>query len=129
LIVLDSSAAVDYLTQREPGGWVAGQIDADPNLYAPHLFDVEVLSGLRRLVRERIVSRTRARSALDDLLDLDISRYPHAPLLKRMWQLRETVTAADAAFLALAEALAATLVTTDARLARASGLRVRVVSP
>lgn len=67
------------------------------------------------------MSRTRSDEALEDLLDVDVSLYPHAPLTGRIWELRENLTAYDAAYVALAEALDAPLITTDGRLARASG--------
>ena len=77
--------------------------------------------ALRRLTRIGVLSQERAEEARADFADMTIMRYPHVPLLDRMWQLRHTLTAYDAAFVALAEALAVPLITTDARLARASG--------
>ena len=91
------------------------------NLHAPHLFDVEILHALRRHALRGILSRARSEEVLEDLSDIDVSFYPHAPLAGRIWELRDNLTAYDAAYVALAEALDATLVTTDARLARASG--------
>lgn len=96
------------------------------SLHAPHLLDVEVLHGLRRLALRGQMSRTRSDEALQDLLDVDVSLYPHAPLAGRIWELRENLTAYDAAYVALAEALDAPLITTDGRLARASGHRATV---
>jgi predicted nucleic acid-binding protein len=129
LIVLDSSAAVDYLAGAAAGDWVADSLRADPELHAPHLLDIEVLAALRRLLLTGRIGAARASDAARDLRALPIRRYPHVPLLERVWALRETVTAADAAFVALAEALGASLLTTDLRLARAPGLSVPVLSP
>jgi predicted nucleic acid-binding protein len=130
LIVLDSSAAVDYLVGTDPlGGWVEACITADDDLHAPYVVDVEVVGAIRRLVLTGEVAKTVARKALEDLEALDLRRYPHLPFVPRMWQLRENVRAADACFVALAEALDATLVTTDSRLAAAPGVRARILAP
>lgn len=129
MIVLDSSAAVDYLAGLEPSEWVAEQLLADPDLHAPHLIDIEVAGALRRLAAAGWFSATRAHRALDDLADLGVTRYPHVPLLERIWELRASLTVADAAFVALAEGLRATLVTTDGALARAPGHRAQVRTP
>jgi predicted nucleic acid-binding protein len=120
LIVLDSSAATDYLARLDPGEWVAEQLLRDPDLHAPHLLDVEVVNALRGLVLQRRLSLRAARAAVDDLADLDLVRYPHLALLDRIWTLRGPLTAYDATFVALAEELGATLVTTDRRQANAA---------
>ena len=93
----------------------------DETLHAPHLLDVEVAQVLRRYYLHRELSSRRAEQALDDLAALKLERYPHEPLLPRIWQLRENITAYDAAYVALAEALNAPLLTCDARLADAPG--------
>ena len=130
MIVLDSSAAVDFLLGYEPhAGWVADQLSADADLHAPHLFDVEVLGAVRRRVLARELRRRDAEGALADLVALRMRRYPHRPLLERAWELRTTVTASDGVYVALAEALGASLVSTDKRLARASGLRAIISTP
>jgi predicted nucleic acid-binding protein len=130
LIVLDSSAAVDYLVGTEPlGDWVEACIRADDDLHAPYVVDVEVVGALRRLVLSGELARAVARRALADLEALDLRRYPHLPFVPRMWQLRDNIHAADACFVALAEALDATLVTTDRRLAAAPGSRARILAP
>lgn len=89
------------------------------DVHAPHLIDIEVVSAIRRLERMGRLTRDRAAEALEDLRDLAIRRYPHLGLIERIWQLRHNVTTADAAYIALAEALDAPLITADARLARA----------
>ncbi len=95
-------------------------------LHAPHLLDLEIAQVLRRYALGGGLTAGRVREALDDLADLRITRYPHDLFLPRVWELRHTVTAYDAVYLALAENLDATLVTRDRALARARGHRARV---
>jgi predicted nucleic acid-binding protein len=95
-------------------------------LHAPHLLDVEVAQVLRRYALADMLSVQRGAEALEDLADFPIARYPHQPFLSRIWDLRHNVTAYDAAYLALAEALAAPLVTRDAKLASAAGHQARI---
>ena len=122
MIVLDASAAIEWLLQTSTGQRVEQQIfSQSESLHAPHLLDVEIIQVLRRLVRERVISAVRADQAITDLLDLRINRYPHFVLLPRIWQLRHNLSAYDAAYVALAEELDAILLTSDARLASASG--------
>jgi predicted nucleic acid-binding protein len=129
VIVLDSSAAVDYLVALDPGVWVEEQLLAADEVHAPHLIDVEVPNALRRRVHTGVLTALRAEQALADLAELDLTRYPHLPFVGRMWELRDNLSAADAVFAALAEALGATLVTTDRTLARAPGLRAPIAMP
>lgn len=91
------------------------------DLHAPHLIDVEFTHALRRLLATGRLSLERALGARQDFVDLPILRYPHGPLLDRMWELRDNLTAYDAAFVALSEVLEMPLVTADARLAAAPG--------
>ena len=88
--------------------------------------DVELLQALRRMVVSGSITADRAEYVREDLSDLPIRRYPHEPLAERMWAMRDDVTAYDAAFVALAQALGASLVTCDARLATAPGHAARV---
>ena len=121
MIVLDASAAIDWLLQTDAGQRIEKRIySRGESLHAPHLLDVEVAQVLRRLVREGAVSAQRADQALQDLLDLRVTRYPHYVFLPRIWQLRNNLSAYDAAYVALSEKLDATLITRDARLASAS---------
>jgi predicted nucleic acid-binding protein len=121
-MVLDASAAIEWLLQTSTGQRVEQQIfSQSESLHAPHLLDVEIIQVLRRLVRERVISAVRADQAITDLLDLRINRYPHFVLLPRIWQLRHNLSAYDAAYVALAEELDAILLTSDSRLASASG--------
>jgi predicted nucleic acid-binding protein len=120
MLVLDASAAIDWLLQTAVGKEIEERIyRRRESLYAPHLLDVEVAQVLRRLVREGAVSAPRSDQAIQDLLDLRITRYPHFVFLPRIWRLRDNFTAYDAAYIALAENLPATLITRDARLASA----------
>ena len=99
---------------------------SDGDLHAPHLLDVELLSSIRRLTLTGAISDDRAADARLDFAELAILRYPHDVLADRAWELRANLTAYDAVFVALAEALDAPLVTCDARLSRAAGVRARV---
>ena len=95
-------------------------------MHAPHLLDLEVAQTLRRHVRRRGVAPDHARTALGRLVALQMTRYPHWEMLDRIWALRENITAYDAVYVALCEALDAPLVTLDRRLANASGHRAKV---
>ena len=122
MIVLDASAAVDWLLQTSPGQRIDRRIYAhSETLHAPHLLDLEVTQVLRRLTQQGVVSGTRADEAVRDLVDLRLTRYPHLVLLPRIWQLRHNFSAYDAAYIVLAEKLGAPLITRDGRLASASG--------
>lgn len=93
------------------------------HLAMPELTDLEVASVLRRQIRAGAIDARRAGLALDDLAALPAQRAPHRPLLARCWELRDNLTVYDAAYVALAEAMQATLLTGDERLARAPGPR------
>lgn len=120
MIVLDASAVVELLLDTVVGRRVAILIgDAAMGLHVPHLLDVEVCSTLRRFAREGSIEDEEAEEAIEHLLALDLQRHSHEGLLERVWALRKNVTAYDAMYVALAEALDATLITCDGRLARA----------
>ncbi len=127
MIVLDASAVAELLLGTERGRAIADRID-DPELalHAPHLVDVEITQALRRYVRIGQLDPGSAAIAIADLQSLDLERHSHEPLLERVWALRGNLTAFDAVYWALAEALDAVLITCDARLARAPGGRKRV---
>ena len=129
MIVLDGSATIDLLVDPARGSWVREQFGEDPDLHAPHLLDVEVASGLRALVSRSTISPAEGRRALDDFAELPVARHGHTYLLSRVWQLRTRVSAYDATYIALAEALGIPLITTDLRLARIHGHRARIVAP
>ncbi len=127
MIVLDASAALDWLLQTAAGRRIERRIFArHESLHAPHLLDLEVVQVLRRLVRDKALTPQRAGEAIHDLLDLRIARYPHTLLVPRIWQHRQNLTAYDAAYVALAETLRAPLITMDARLAHAPGHAAKV---
>ena len=124
--MVDASALVEFLfrTQRAP------EVDAiltDPgaDLHVPALCDVEVVSALRRALRQNLLTLPRAEEALEDYLDLPLTRHGHQALLPRCFGLRDVFSAYDAAYVALAEGLTAPLLTADLRLARgAEGLGI-----
>jgi predicted nucleic acid-binding protein len=122
VIVLDASAAIDWLLQTAAGQQIEKRIySRNESLAAPHLLDLEVTQVLRRLVRSAVVSASRAEQAIHDLVDLRIARYPHHLFLQRIWQLRNNLSAYDAMYVGLAENLRATLITRDLRLGSSSG--------
>jgi predicted nucleic acid-binding protein len=125
VIVLDASAAFEWLLETPTGSRVDERILSE-SLHAPHLIDVEVAQVLRRYAALGVVTASRARGALQDLIDLRLVRYPHDFLLPRIWELRENFTAYDAAYVALAETLDAPLVTCDRKIASASLHHARV---
>ena len=129
MIVLDTSAAVEFLADLEHGPWVAEQLASDTDIHAPHLIDVEVTGVLRRLTQRRLLPLWRGEAALAALVDLDLTRHAHLPLLPRMWALRANLRASDATFVALAEALGADVVTIDRRLAASPGIRAAMRIP
>lgn len=121
MIVVDASAVLDGLLDPARHNHIASCIagSAEP-LAAPDLIDVETLSVLRRWERGAEITAARALQAIDDLQALPIVRYPARALLDRAWKLRHNLTAYDAQYVALAQALAARLLTTDERLAEAA---------
>jgi predicted nucleic acid-binding protein len=127
MIVLDASAAIEWLIGTSVGDRIENRIYSfSESLHAPHLLDLEVAQVVRRLVREKLISAYRGEEAIQDLVDLRVTRYPHFALLSRIWQLRQNLTAYDAAYVALAERLGAPLITHDARLGVASGHAARI---
>jgi len=122
LIVLDASAAIEWLLETSAGLRIERRVySSGTSLHAPQLFDLEVAQALRRLVRAGMVLERRADQAIQFLQSLRIKRYSHVGLLPRIWQYRHNLSAYDAAYVVLAETLGATLLTRDARLAAARG--------
>src|SRR5690242_13244588 len=127
MIVLDASAMVELLLDTSVGRRVAILIsDPATGVHVPHLLDVEVVSALRRLSKDRVIDDDQADATIQDLLDLDLQRHSHEALLERAWTLRKNLTTYDAVYVALAEALNAALVTCDGRLAKVPGSKVRI---
>jgi predicted nucleic acid-binding protein len=126
VLVVDTSAVLAALLARPRAERLAERLRADGDLHAPHLLDVELLDALRRLVRTGGISEDRAADARADFADLAVVRYEHTALADRVWELRHSLTAYDATFVALSEALDVPLVTCDARLADAPGHRAAI---
>jgi predicted nucleic acid-binding protein len=125
--VFDASALVEYLTFGEHAEAVRERIAATSTwLWAPQLVDAEVGHSLRGVVRAGEISARAARAALAELMDMRLLRIDHRLLLDRAWELRDNVSFYDGLYLALAEELGAPLVTLDARLASAPGLKAEV---
>lgn len=128
MIVLDASAAIDYLVDGgERGQWVRAHIRSE-DLAAPHIIDLEVISGLRQLLARAAVTRRQAENGLHDFAELDVTRYPVTAFLDRIWRLRTILSPYDAAYVSLGEALGLPLLTTDSRLARAHGHAAAIVA-
>jgi len=126
VIVLDASAGVDLLLGIRPASTTVGdRLKTVDRIHVPALFDIEVLSGLRG--HERAGGRSaRVGEAVRELAALRAIRHPHELLRARSWALRERLSVYDAVYVALAELLDATLLTCDARLARARGHEARI---
>jgi predicted nucleic acid-binding protein len=125
VIVVDTSALLAAVVGRPHSEFLRERILRE-ELHAPHLLDIEFLHALRGLVARKELSLSRAEEAREDMYDFGILRYPHAPLADRVWELRDALSAYDAAFIALAEALGSPLITCDGRLARAKGHAARI---
>jgi len=123
VIVVDASVLAPALGDDGEDGDAARSRLRGEVLTAPELIDLEVASVLRRQVAAGHLDERRAALALQDLVDLPLRRASHRVLLPRCWELRGTVTTYDAAYVALAEALDLVLLTADARLSRAPGIR------
>lgn len=127
MIVVDASCLVDLLLQRPGDESLARRLLAvGEAMCAPSLVDVEVCNALRRLVLVGEISPSRGGEAVEDLAVLRLRRYPHELLLGRIWELRANLTAYDAAYVALAESLKATLLTRDRKLASTKRHRARI---
>jgi predicted nucleic acid-binding protein len=122
VIVADASAAISALLNAGQ----ARETLATDQVHVPHLIDAEVASALRRLVTRRLLDAGAGWAALQTWSNLGVTRHPLPGLLERVWQLRENLSAYDASYVALAEALGCAVVTADTRLSRAPGLRCPV---
>jgi predicted nucleic acid-binding protein len=126
VLVVDASALAPALADDGSDGDTARARLRGHVVVAPELIDLETTSVIRRQLQAGRLDDRRAELALADLVELPLRRAPHRPLLARCWELRENVTVYDAAYVALAELLDVTLLTGDARLAGAPGLRCPV---
>ena len=126
MLVVDTSAVLAALAARDPAPGLRERLAEDGDLHGPHLIDTEILHALRAMIARDQISAERAEGVRSDFAELALVRYPHVPFSDRVWELRHNLSAYDATFVALAEALSAPLVTCDARLASAPAHDARV---
>lgn len=128
-MIVDASVVSAALAREaRHSSWAADILGAGPPV-APHLMPIEVCQVLRRRVTTGVLSAADASDGLRDLLDLRAELHPFEPFAHRVWELRDTVSAYDAWYVALAEALDVPLATMDQRLARAPGPRCVFLVP
>jgi predicted nucleic acid-binding protein len=122
VIVVDASVLLEVLLRSPAGRLMEGRLFTEPQqtLHAPHLVDAEVAQALRRYAALGNIDAERGRAAIADLVDFPVRRYPHEFLLTRVWEMRSNITVYDGLYVVLAEALDATLLTRDRRLAAAA---------
>ena len=126
MIVLDASIVVELLRNGPLADSLRRELAGQAETFiAPHLLDIEVMSALRHLAAGLPIDWHRSAQLLEQLAALPVQRYPHTPLLARIWELRHNFTSYDAAYIALAEAANATLYTSDVKLCK--GHRAQVV--
>ena len=126
-MVLDASGATELVLNTAAGKQLAARLaDDSVVVHVPHLIDLEIAQVLRRYVRHGTLSARTGALALERWRSLDVQRYSHEPFLDRIWQLRDNVTAYDAVYVALAEALRSVLFTGDRKLAGAPGVKVAI---
>jgi len=127
LIVVDASVFVAALVMPwEDSQRAWARLASDPDQHAPHFIDLEIAAAIRNRLARGGIPQPLADVAVARLAGLPVRRYPHLPLIPRMWELRHNLTPYDAAYVALAEVLDAVLVTADGRLARAVGPRCAI---
>ena len=127
MIVLDASAAVELILQTQRAERISARaLRPAERVHAPYLIDIDVAQVLRRLAQAKEITVTRADEALSDFEDLAIERHEHRPFLRRVWGLRTSLSAYDAVYVALAEALGAPMLTCDAKIARAHGHEAKI---
>jgi predicted nucleic acid-binding protein len=127
MIVLDASIVVELLTDGGFADLLRSDLAAHNDAFiVPHLLDIEVVSAIRRLVAGRQINPSHGEQLIADLAALPAERYPHTPLLARIWELRQNFTAYDAAYIALAEATNSVLYTSDRKLLKGHRARVAI---
>jgi predicted nucleic acid-binding protein len=124
--VVDASVLVEFVAGGEHREAAESAIGRERWVWAPALIDAEVGNALRLQARRGEIGPRKAKAALDNFLDMRLQRIPHRSLVDRAWQLRDNLTFYDGLYVALAEELGAPLLTLDARLARAPGVRAEV---
>jgi predicted nucleic acid-binding protein len=127
VIVLDASVVVDLLVNGERAESLRHNMARNEPFIAPHLLDVEVASALRKLAAALRIDSYRGEQLLRALASLPVERYPHTPLLGRIWELRHNFTSYDAAYIALAEGTDSVLYTTDQKLIKGHRARVALL--
>jgi predicted nucleic acid-binding protein len=127
VIVADASAILELLLRTKAGAVVERRLlRRAESIHVPALIDLEVAQVLRRYLTRKEMTPLRARAAIDIMVAFPMQRYTHEPLLSRIWEHRDNLTAYDAAYVALAEGLRAPLLTCDARLANAPGIHAAI---
>ena len=126
MLIVDASCLYEVVADSARAGDVRARLAADPDHAAPSVVDVEVVSVIRRHYRSGRLDATAAAQAVEDLQDWPGERYGHRQLLGRVWELKGSIRSWDAFYVALAEVLGGTLITADARLARAPGPRCTI---
>lgn len=129
MIVVDASCLYEIVIDSPRADSIRQRLAGEPDQAAPHIVDIEVFSLIRRDELKGGLDSTIAALAVDDLRTWPGERYGHRALLDRAWELRHSVRGWDAAYVALAEVLDATLLTLDTRLAHADGPRCRIEVP
>jgi predicted nucleic acid-binding protein len=127
LIVVDASVLIDFLLASAAHPTIPELIERQEALAAPAVVDLEVTQVLRRLLLAKIINPALAEEALADFLALRIDRFTSTEMLPRIWGLRNNVSAYDAAYVVLAEALDAPLYTRDTKLAAATGHDAKII--
>jgi predicted nucleic acid-binding protein len=127
VLVTDAGVWVRALVDEGPGDPIRNRLAAEPVVAAPALIDLEFTNVLRGLLRKGSIALREAELALAEFLQAPIQRYTHESLVPRVWHLRQNLTAYDAAYVALAEALGVDLLTIDRGIRGASGIRCRVL--
>ena len=127
MLVVDTSAVLNALVAEPRDVRLVERLFEGEELAAPHLLDVELSNALRGLARRSEISAERAADARLDFAELALTRYSHELLADRIWELRDNLTAYDAAFVSLAEALSCPLITSDAGLASSPAVRAEIV--
>lgn len=129
MLVIDASCLFETLTFGTRARAIRDRLDTDPDHAVPHIIDVEVFGAIRREYQRGLLDRTAATQAVSALAAWPARRFGHQPMLRRAWELRDTIRGWDAMYVALAEILGAVLITTDQRLARAAGPTCRIEQP